>query len=105
MPVVQCRKTKNISLVRVNAKGKKKLILIRPCYRFATDGKFTAGLWHDRRDVTFLSTIHSASIEFIDMRPKGGRHLESTPCPTAIVECNKFKNAVDLADQLLSTTL
>ena len=82
-------------------KGENNTILVRPQYRFATDGEFTAGFWHDSRDVT-LSTIHSASIEVVDVQPKGGRHLEPTPCPTAIVEYNKFMNAIDLANQLLS---
>ena len=83
-------------------KLRKKNKLVRPQYRFATDGQFTAGLWHDRRDVTFLSTIHSASIEIVNKRPKGGRDLEPIPCPSAIVEYNQFMNAVDLADQQLS---
>ena len=40
------------------------LSLKRPQYEFATYKLFTAGIWHDRRDVTFLSTIHSAAVEF-----------------------------------------
>ena len=43
----------------------------------------------NRRDVTFQSIIQSASIEVVDKWPKGGRDLESIPCPAAIVEyCN-----------------
>ncbi len=80
-------------------KLRKKNKLVRPQYQFATDGQFTAGLWHN---VTFLSTIHSASIEIVNKRPKGGRDLEPIPCPSAIVECNQFMNAVDQADQQLS---
>ena len=80
----------------------KHLTLKRPEYKFATYQSFTAGLLHDRRDVSFLSTIHSASIEVAEKRPKGGRNKEPIPCPTAIVEYNQSMNGVDLTDQHLS---
>ena len=70
---------------------RKKNILARPQYKFA-----------DRRDVHFMSTIHSASIEVVHKRPKGGRDCEPIPCPSVIGEYNKYMNAVDLADQHLS---
>ena len=38
--------------------------LKRPQYEFATYKLFIAITWHDRRDVTFLSTVHSAAVEF-----------------------------------------
>ncbi len=47
--------------------------LTRPQYRFAMSDQFTAGIWHDRRDVTFLSAIHSASVEIVQKRPKRGK--------------------------------
>ena len=47
--------------VRINRKhfptALKHLSLKRPQYKFATYKSFTAGIWHDRRDVTFLTTV------------------------------------------------
>ena len=59
-------------------------------------------MWHDRRDVTFLSTIHSWSVVDVQKRPKGITETEHIPCPTAIVEYNYCMNGVDIADQHLS---
>ena len=92
--------------VRINRKhfptALKHLSLKRPQYKFATYKSFTAGIWHDRRDVTFLTTIHSAAIETVQKRCKGGKDKEPIPCPTAITEYNQNMNGVDLTDQYLS---
>lgn len=80
----------------------KHITLKRPEYKFATCNSFTAGIWHDRRDVTFLSTIHSASIELVQKRSKSSKEKEPIPCPTAIVEYNQSMNGVDITDQHLS---
>ena len=76
--------------------------LKRPEYKFATCGLFTAGIWHDRRDVTFLSTIHSASVDVVQKRAKGSKEKEPIPCPSAIAEYNRSMNGVDITDQHLS---
>ena len=83
-------------------KNSNKNNLVRPQYRFATCGDYTVGLWHDRRDITFVSSMHSASVEVIQKRPKGGREREPIPCPSAIVEYNQHMNGVDITDQHLS---
>jgi len=83
-------------------KNSNKNNLFRPQYRFATCGDYTVGLWHDRRDITFVSSMHSASVEVIQKRPKGGREREPIPCPSAIVEYNQHMNGVDITDQHLS---
>ena len=44
-----------------------------------------------------LSTIHSASVEIVQMRPKGGKNKEP-----AIVDYNQKMNVVDTTDQHLS---
>ena len=100
------RGTYTCGTVRTNRRhfpdGLKYNKLERPQYRFATSGKCTAGIWYDRRDVTFVSTIHSASVEIVEKRRKGEKDKEPIPCPTAIVEYNQYMNGVDLADQHLS---
>ena len=49
----------------------KNTYLNRSEYQCAIQIFFTVGIWHNRRDVTFLSTIHSASIETVGKQPKG----------------------------------
>ncbi len=98
--------TYDCGTIRTNRKhfptALKHLSLKRPQYKFATYKCFTAGIGHDRRDVTFLSTIHSASIEMVQKRPRRGKDKEPIPCPTAIVEYNQNMNGVDITDQYLS---
>jgi len=36
--------------------------------------------------ITFVSSMHSASVEVIQKRPKGGSEREPIPCPSVIVE-------------------
>ena len=92
--------------VRINRKhfptALKHVSLKRPQYKFATYKSFTAGIWHDRRDVTFLTTIYSASIETVPKSCKEGKDKEPIPCPIAITEYNQNMNGVDLTDQYLS---
>ena len=73
-------------------------------FRFATcrKAKLTAAWWQDCRDVYVMSTMHNLSATTVLKRPKGEREKQPTPCPTAIVDYNKWMSGVDLADQLLS---
>ena len=59
--------------------------------------------WHDKRVVSILTTVHSASpvaVERRSRRASGGR--EQVEKPEAIVEYNKYMGGVDKGDQLLS---
>lgn len=73
-------------------------------FRFATyrKAKLTAAWWRDRRDVYVMSTMHNLSATTILKWPKGGHQKKPTPCPTTIVDYNKWMGCVDLANQLLS---
>ena len=73
-------------------------------FRFATarNAKLTVAWWRDRRDVYVMSTMHNISASTVLKRPKGEREKKPIPCPTAIIDYNKWMGGVDLADQLLS---
>lgn len=71
-------------------------------YHFATSGSLTAVLWHDRKDVTMLSTAHNQSIDIVMKRPKGSRDKVQMPCPTCICDYNAYMGGVDLTDQHIS---
>ena len=59
--------------------------------------------WHDKRIVSILTTMHSASPVRVERRsrhvPTGREVVEK---PEAVVEYNKFMGGVDHGDQLLS---
>ena len=56
---------------QIGTKELKSTFLKRLQYRFPTSDQFTAGIWHDWRDVIFHSAIHSASVEIVQKQPKG----------------------------------
>ena len=75
----------------------------RPEYMSATYYLFTAGIWHDRRDVTFPSTLHSASIETVGKHPKRGIERKRTyPLPNCDCGIQSKYDGVDITDQYLS---
>jgi len=71
-------------------------------YRFARHGELLAVIWHDRRDVTLLTTAHSRSASTVMKRPKGSKEKVPVACPTCVVDYNSFMGGVDLTDQYLS---
>lgn len=71
-------------------------------YRFATTNDITAALWHDRKDIFMLTTMHNNSVTIINKRPKGSREKVDMPCPSAIADYNEFMSGVDISDQHLS---
>ena len=71
-------------------------------FQFATSGQITLVHWYDRRDVYVMSTMHGTTAELIEKRPKGSKEKRPIPCPTSIVDYNKFMGGVDLADQMLT---
>ena len=87
--------------LKVDKKAKKNVLEVGN-YRFATYEDLTLVLWHDRRDVYLLSSMHSMSVETVLKRPKGGKEKVPVPCPTSICDYNQFMGGVDLADQQLS---
>lgn len=71
-------------------------------FQFATSGQITLVHWYDRRDVYVMSTMHGTTAELIEKRPKGSKEKRPIPCPTSIVDYNKFMGGVDLVDQMLT---
>ena len=71
-------------------------------FQFATSGQITLVHWYNRRDVYVMSTMHGTTAELIEKRPKGSKEKRPIPCPTSIVDYNKFMGGVDLADQILT---
>ena len=51
-------------------------------YRFAVCDKMMACVWHDRRNVTMLSTMHNTSVTTILKRSKGKRDKQPLPFPS-----------------------
>ena len=49
-----------------------------------------------------MSTMHGTTAELIEKHPKGSKEKRPIPCPTSIVDYNKFMGGVDLADQMLT---
>lgn len=89
------------SELKVDKKAKQNVLDVGH-YHFATYEDLTLVLWHDRRDVYLLSSMHSMSVETVLKRPKGGKEKVPIPCPTSIYDYNQFMGGVDLADQQLS---
>jgi len=71
-------------------------------YHFARRGELLAVLWHDRKDVTLLTTTHNRSVCTVMKQPKGSREKVPVPCPTCVVDYNAYMGGVDLTDQYLS---
>lgn len=71
-------------------------------YHFASSGDLTEVLWHDRKDVTLLSTAHNQSTDVVMKRPKGGCEKVQMTCPTCIRDYNAYMGGVDLTDQHIS---
>lgn len=71
-------------------------------FQFATSGQITLVHWYDRRDVYVMSTMHGTTAELIEKHPKGSKEKHPIPCPTSIVDYNKFMGGMDLADQMLT---
>ena len=59
-------------------------------YRFAVCDKMMACVWHDRRNVTMLSTMHNTSVTTVLKRPKGKKDKQLLPCPSCIADYNEF---------------
>jgi len=76
-------------------------------YRFARHGELLAVIWHDRRDLTLLTTAHSHSACTVMKQPKGSREKKvPVTFPTCVVDIHGrggFKYYSALAITLLLT--
>ena len=86
----------------VNALSKKSP---RGTFRWIRDGYLVFVKWMDSREVSVCSTIHPAHTGDTAKRrvksKQGVWSSQSFPCPTPVVEYNKFMGGVDLSDQLI----
>ena len=67
-------------------------------HRVSKDG-LTVFKWQDNKPVFVLSNFHGTDISSVKRTQKDGSKLPF-PCPTAIVDYNKFMGGVDKADML-----
>ena len=107
------RDTLGCGTVRLNRKGlpkavckaklKQKEVCFRRTYDFDTDapGPMLALKWCDKRDVSMLSTMHTA---FEKWTGKNDRTIHHNPVykPTCIVDYIQHMGGVDLSDQLMT---
>ncbi|XP_042565014.1 uncharacterized protein LOC105912968 [Clupea harengus] len=77
----------------------------RGAIRWIRDGPLVFVKWMDTEEVSVCSTIHTAySGDTVQrtQRPKNGASATKTyPCPSPVVEYNKYMGSVDLSDQLI----
>ncbi|KAF2891524.1 hypothetical protein ILUMI_14649, partial [Ignelater luminosus] len=95
-------KTDAIGTVRVNRKQLPKSVTQKKLQRGETVGAFKEKLmclkWHDKKDITMMSTIHSNYM--IEMQTKRGDVKHK---PLVIIDYNTGMGGVDLSDQYLIT--
>ena len=98
------RKTHSVGTLRMTCKGVpdelKKLKLKRGEVAFRTCDPITILVWHDKRDVKMITTLHDASV--VDVPGKVNRMTgEQVRKPTAIIDYNKHTGSVDKSDQMV----
>ena len=67
---------------------------------FLYHGALTAGKWHDKRDVYFMSTFFRGSMENITRHSQQGT-TETVSKPKIICDYNENMSGMDIADQLM----
>ena len=65
---------------------------------FKRSKEIIAMLWHDKRDVTMISTMHSSA--FSDTDKKDRATGETIRKPQIVLDYNKYMGGVDLSDFL-----
>ncbi|XP_070548372.1 piggyBac transposable element-derived protein 4-like [Ptychodera flava] len=96
------RRTYVCSTVRKNSKGlppavSKSATKLKPGdYVYRKSGEIIATLWHDKRDVTLLST--NCNPGGVEIQRKGKEMF----VPTVVRKYNSFMGGVDLSDQMAS---
>ena len=62
--------------------------------------KMLATVWHDKRDVLFLSTNNSHTMDHVNHYDKHRRTSVAVPCPSVVKFYNENMGRVDSADQM-----
>ena len=92
--------------VRMNRKGLPKNLKPQQKMKkgdsvFKREKETIAMLWHDKRDVSMISTMHSSS--FSDTGKKDRATGEAIRKPQIVLDYNKYMGGVDLSDFLTNT--
>lgn len=98
------RETHVVGTLRMNRKGLPKDLTKQKLKRgdlvFRTCPPITVFVWHDKRDVNFITTLHDASMATVPGKVDRltGRPVEK---PAAVIEYNRYMGAVDTSDQMV----
>lgn len=98
------RQTNVVGTLRMNRKGVPKELSKQKLRRgeviFRTSHPVTIIVWHDKRDVNIITTMHDASLVVVPNKfcKKTGQQIQK---PKAIMDYNEHMGSVDQSDQMV----